>query len=260
MENKAKKYSIALLICIVIVPMSIGIGISMYLGIESSTIQSNTSVENKPKEEMTIEKELAKIKKELNSQSIKMTNLEEDTYTIEADCEPVGKAISSMQSALKDYEEINKNWDRIVYSHYYYWKSDYSPEKKFNLNFSCDISNLSSQEEVKEILKDCSQIIWESMNIIYGNPQINKTEEEYFENLKYNFKFKYNYIDSYGNTKYDYHTFNFTITRYSYNMINKQTFPSILELDYTKMFNLGETYSHLGTQGIRIDFNNLLTK
>ena len=224
------------------------------IGIVISITSIDKQVE-KPKNDIitdtkidTFESDIKKLKEEFSLKDIEI---------VDEKCEIVNSTLISMLRTLSVNEKINENWSSYCSG----FCTDYSYSgKQYYMSFFCNIDNIKTTEEMKEIIKDCSQIIWESLNLIYSNPNINNDKNMYFRKLKFAFSFKYSYIDKYGNTLYDSHNLNFETTRYSYNKINMETFPTILDLDYTKMFELGTTTHKLGTQGIQIDFKNLLTK
>lgn len=255
MESISKKISVIILVlfcCFVVGAVIMGINNTIKEG-----EQVNNTINEPKKEEPTIETELKKIKTEFSSCNIEMINSYDSEYSTEAESKQVKEAISSMQKALLKYNKISNRWSTYVNTYYDKWKGT-SPREEFHMSFNCNINDLSSQEDVKGIFKDCAEIIWESMDIIYSNSQSQDNKDNYFSKLDYYFTFNYDYIDSYGNKKSDKHSLSFEIERNTYNKINKETFPKIIEMDYTKLFDLGKTYSSIGKNGIKIDFNNML--
>jgi len=212
-----------------------------------STNSSTNSISNNEIKKDTYNEDIQKIKNNF---------ILNEAEVIDSQCESLKNVLNSMLRTLISNDKIDSNWSPYSYSHYY----EYTYDNHHYISFDCDINHIENSEDMKEIIKDCSQIIWESINLIYSNPNINNNDNKYFRELHFAFDFKYSYIDNYGNTKYDNHNLYFEISRYSYNSVNMETFPSILELDYTKIFGIGKATYRLGKQGIQIDFNNLLVK
>lgn len=258
--EKKKKYIkiIGIILLSYLLLFVIGFVISQFTLTEKSTNAPISS--NETEKADTFEDDMKTIQRTLNDSDITMTEIRESTYSITANCKPVDYALGQMLYSLKRNKKINENWNNYCTSNYDEWKSDYSPSKQFEIYIGCNINSVKTNDEMKEIMKDCSQFIWESMNLIYSNPNINNNDNKYFGKLHYSFSFNYSYIDDYGNTQEDTHHFYFDITRNSYNKINLETFPNILLIDYTKLFNLGEATYKLGKKGIQIDFENLLIK
>lgn len=248
--EKNKKYikiiGIILLSCLLL--FVIGFVISQFTLNTLTEESANAPISNNETEKAdTFEDDMQKIKQDFSSSEIAI---------VDTKCNAVENALESMLQTLILNDKISSKWSPSCYSHY----SELYSDNYYYISFNCDIDDIKSNEEMKEIIKDCSQIIWESVNLIYSNPNINNDKDKIFSKLDYNFSFNYSYIDNFGNTKYSHHNLYFDLTRYSYNKINKETFPSILALDYTKIFGIGTATYSLGSQGIEINFKNLLTK
>ena len=207
-----------------------------------SNVDSSTETKEKK-----YEKEMKELKDSFSSSEIEI---------VDDKCNTVEETLKSMLQTLILNDKINSKWKPYCYSKY----SEHYNDNYYYISFNCDINDIKTTEEMEELVKDCTQIIWETINIIYSNPNINNYKNKYFEEINFNFSFNYNFIDNYGNTKNDKHNLYFDITRISYNSINMETFPEILKLDYTKMFGVGKATYNLGKQGIQIDFKNLITK
>lgn len=254
MEEK-KKSAIVIIVVIAIVCIVAIIG-TLIENRENKKRNANINNTNTTNSIDTYKTDIEKIKNEFNNSDVELNNRSESEYSISGHFDTLEKAMGDMMYSLEKNEKISKNW--MSYASSFYSESEYS---RYNhITFECDISDISTADEMKSYIKDSSQIIWESLNIIYGSEKINSDTNAYFNKLNYTFEYKYKYIDKYGNEKPTQHEMNFEITKNAYNKINFETFPNILAVDYTKIFDLGKVKSKVGENGIKIDFDNLLVK
>ena len=143
-----------------------------------------TSSTNEIEKKSTYEEKISKIKSDFNASNVEITDLKEDTYTEQGDCKPLNTALEDMTYSLKEYEKISSLWHFSTYSSYYYkWHRDSTGE--YYISYTYDMNKIKSEDEMREVMKDCSQIIWESPKLIYGNENINNKENKFFSKVKF---------------------------------------------------------------------------
>lgn len=249
MDKEKKKNTTLKIIIVVAIVIIIIVGVYIII---SNNSKENTNTNITIVKNNTYNTDIEQIKNKFNESEIKIDyNTDSSVYT----CKTSKEAIDSMMKSLTKNKIIDNKWDTDV-STYYQEQNNVVNADSYEMSLKnvhiialeYDLNDVTTDKEAKKVLKDFSKIIWESLNIIYNNPNIDSENNKYFENIRYQVFLKKNsttYMDKYGNPKTEYHSksLTFYISKNSFNQINKVTFPSILDNDYFKIFNLGKLYN-----------------
>ncbi len=246
MENKNyKKFILLIIVCIIIIILGLFLIVSKNSKGKNSTDKSgDDTIKNN-----TYEYDIEQIKNNFNESKIEI-----DSNESVSKCPASKEALDSMMKSLTKNKLIDNRWSCDVNTYYQEQnnvaKSDRYQDNIENvhiISLEYDFNGIKTEEEARNALKDFSKIIWESLNVIYNNPNISNVDDTYFKNLRYQVWLKRDsieYFDEYGNKQFknNSHFLTFYISKETYNKINKSTFPSILDNDYFRIFNLGKIY------------------